>query len=92
MRKINQDIREAIFGKYNLTQQNTLVEYVEEEDISKVSLHGNSLGFYDHKEGKFKVDIGTLKNYPTATTNRLRGLDVDVKIKAGKPYIDGEAV
>ena len=63
---------------------------------SDVRLHDNSIANIGHRaDGTVTVvvQVGTLREYPTATTlSILRALCVDVKRRGGKIYLDGEYI
>lgn len=58
----------------------------------EVHLHGNRIATVD-EYGSVKVDVNTLKRWPTNTTkSRLRALGVNLSTKAGVIMIDGKAI
>ena len=58
----------------------------------EVQLHGNRIATVD-EYGSVKVDVNTLKRWPTNTTkSRLRALGVNLSTKAGVIVIDGQAI
>lgn len=83
MRKIEQQMLEAVQNGTNWTKDNTRVHSVI--GGMEVQLHGNTLGIYEDQGGGsfgFTVDKNTLKKYPTNTTkSRLRALGVNVYTK-----------
>ena len=85
MRKIEQQMIEAIKAKKTWGHNNTAVIYDEVINVSFVFLHGNQIGHYDHDnmhgagEGLFFPNYKTLQEWPTRTTkSRLRALGVSV--------------
>ena len=85
MRKIEQQMLEAIKAKKTWSHNNTAVVYDEVIDVSFVFLHGKQIGYYDHdivqwaKKGLFFPNYKTLRDWPTRTTkSRLRALGVSV--------------
>ena len=58
----------------------------------EVQLHGNRIATVD-EYGSVKVDVNTLKRWPTNTTkSRLRALGVNLSTKAGVIMVDGKAI
>ena len=58
----------------------------------EVQLHGNHIATVD-EYGSVKVDVNTLKRWPTNTTkSRLRALGVNLSTKAGVIMIDGKSI
>ena len=58
----------------------------------EVQLHGNRIATVD-EYGSVKVDVNTLKRWPTNTTkSRLRALGVNLSTKAGVIVVDGKAI
>lgn len=58
----------------------------------EVQLHGNRIATVD-EYGSVKVDVNTLKRWPTNTTkSRLRALGVNLSTKAGVIVVDGQAI
>lgn len=93
MRVIEKAMANAISAKKNMKSGNTTVAYCPITDTSAIFLHGNHIGTYIHISGTFRVDIETLKRWPSPTTkSRLRTLGVNVYTKAGKTYLNNEAI
>ena len=58
----------------------------------EVQLHGNRIATVD-EYGSVKVDVSTLKRWPTNTTkSRLRALGVNLSTKAGVIMINGKSI
>jgi hypothetical protein len=105
MRKIEQNMLNAIaaFDNNRATpsdgatwqQDNTRVLYWDNGGVpfSSVWLFGNLIGEYWHNTGEFTVSRHTLREWPTPTTiSRLRALGANVYRRAGRVYLDGEAI
>lgn len=104
MRKIEQKMVEAAFGKKSVNLGNTSVVYEPEIDTplhsrmetSRVFLHGNHIATIIHDPkyaGRVVVNKETLRNWPSVTTkSRLRAMGVDVTTKKGVTYLDGVAI
>ena len=96
MRKIEQAMTRAIQSRVNWRQGNTeVLQY--DGGIAEVALHGNVIATVDYcpRSGHIAVTPAraTLIAWPTVTTcSRLRALGIAATIKAGVPYLDGEAV
>ena len=93
MRKIELDMLKAIRNRKDWKNSNTMVEPLQ--DYCNVYLHGSHIAeVYVHPlSGRHtvKVNEDTLLEYPTRTTlSRLRALDVDVYIRKGVVYLNGE--
>lgn len=91
MRKIEAQMIEAIkSGKVDWSLDNTRVMAIV--GGFEVQLHGNRIATID-EYGTVKVDINTLKRWPTNTTkSRLRALGVSITTKAGVVMIDGKTI
>lgn len=93
MRKIEQQMVNAVKAKTNFSLTNTKVEFVRAYGISQVYLHGHHIGGYSHSKNEFIVNVETLFHWPTNTTkSRLRALGVNVTTKKGISYLDGKEV
>ena len=91
MRKVEQQMNDAIAQGINWASGNTTVTFDESTGISAVYLHGNHIA--DITEGRVFVDIDTLKDYPTNTTkSRLRALGADVYTHKGVTYVERLAI
>jgi len=79
MRKIEQQMIQAIKAKKTWSHNNTAVIYDKVIDVSFVFLHGNQIGYHNHDDGLFFPNYKTLQEWPTRTTkSRLRALGVSV--------------
>lgn len=88
MRKIELEMLAAIKSGTRFAKGNTTVEITDVN--AEVYLHGNHIatvsGF-----GIVEVNTSTLLKYPTRTTlSRLRALDVDVYVRKGEVFLNGE--
>ena len=92
MRKIEEQMNEAVNSNENWSLANTTVVYDVEDDASKVYLHGHLIATVDDF-GIARPVLSTLIAWPTRTTmSRLRALGVDVCTRKGDIYIDGEVI
>jgi hypothetical protein len=92
MRKIEEQMNEALANGVNWAGSNTTVTDSSREGAQDVYLHGNHIAtvFCD---GSVMVNKETLAEYPTNTTkSRLRALGADVTTRKGITYLDGVAV
>jgi len=79
MRKIEQQMLEAIKAKKTWSHNNTAVIYDKVCNKSYVFLHGNQLGWYNHAKCDFVMWRPTYEKWPTRTTkSRLRALEVRI--------------
>ena len=93
MRKIEEQMLNAVVAQANWTLGNTSVYFSEHLKRSEVFLHGHKLGAYYHQMGSFNVHQPTLKAYPTNTTkSRLRALGVNVSTRKGVTYLNDRAI
>jgi len=88
MRKIEQQMIEAIQNKRNWKSGNTSVEYLPEIEtvtrarieMAKVYLFGNCIATYSYYNNTAYIVASTLVKWPTVTTfSRLRALGFDPK-------------
>tara|TARA_B100000780_G_scaffold220224_1_gene159277 strand:- start:810 stop:1109 length:300 start_codon:yes stop_codon:yes gene_type:complete len=90
MRKIEQQMINAIHNKENFSFANTMVNYVSEVNSSAIYLHGNHIATFVHYDGGVVPNADTFRDWPTPTTrSRLRALGVDASIKNFAATIDG---
>ena len=98
MRKIEQQMIDAIENKKQFHLGNTRVEYLPEVDTSmqsriehcKIYLHGNHIATYAYGRDRYYMNKNTLLQWPTNTTkSRLNALGFKVAFKQGKILIDG---
>ena len=91
MRKIEQDMWNAINGMYDTDLGNTSVTHTGNQ--ADVHLHGYHIAAINTTTGELVVNTTTLAKWPTNTTkSRLRALGADVGTKKGITYLDGEEV
>jgi len=91
MRKIEENMLNAIWNKLTVNLSNTSVHYNEHTQMSLVRLHGNLIATYKH-DGlyKYKANAAMFKEWATTTTrSRLRAMGINASIKGGKAVIDG---
>lgn len=90
MRKIESQMLEAVNNGKTWSKDNTGVYPIV--GGMEVRLHGHTIAKVD-EYGQVKVDLYTLRNWPTNTTkSRLRALGVDIKTKGGVIHLDGKPV
>lgn len=100
MRKIEQQMRQAVYGRKNWTNANTAVFFVSASESgnphgsrSEVFLHGNHIADYWHESGNLDVDVRTLRDWPSMTTrSRLRALGANLVSIKGTLHLDGKAI
>jgi hypothetical protein len=93
MRKIEEQMLEAIYNKALWSKDNTEVLYVAHLNQSYIYLHGHPIALYDYKEARVIPDLDTLEEWPTVTTkSRLRALGVNVATRKGVTYVDNKEV
>lgn len=91
MRKIEQEMIDAIHMGRSWSKDNTRIQVDENQTAAWVYLHENHIGTYNYKECKFYPNTATLRRFPTNTTkSRLRALGVKVTQRNWELYIDGE--
>lgn len=96
MRKIEQEMLEAIEGGRDWQKDNTCVDFSQHAGNPYLSgtvyLHANPIAEI-YPNGCVSAIPETLVQWPTPTTkSRLRALGVDLTQHKGKIYIDGEYV
>ena len=92
MRKIEQEMVEAIHYGSPMHKQNTAVTW-EGNDPRRgtVSLHGNVIATVS--SGTIHPWPETFRRFPTATTaSRLRALGIDARIIGGRATINGKYI
>ena len=98
MRKIEQQMNDAIRErKIHWESGNTWVGFYEtpnsEQIVSEIFLHGNNIASYDHKTGQLKVNLYTLRRWPSMTTrSRLRALGADLVSIKGVLHLNGKSI
>lgn len=91
MRKIEQNMRQAIREQRNWRKDNTRVHIVG--DIAYIKLHGHELAMYAYPTRTLYLNLQTLNDWPTPTTrSRVRALGVPIYQRNWEQYIvrDGE--
>ncbi len=97
MRKIEEQMLEAIRHKENWSHANTAVSIFSEGKTTYeacVLLHGHIIAVVDYlNDDRVHINLVTLAEYPTRTTmSRLRALNCDVKTEAFITYVWGCSV
>jgi hypothetical protein len=101
MRKIEQQIWDAIKAKKSVTLNNSRVEYLPEIDTPtrgrieyvKIYLHEHHIASYSYSHDRVDYNPVTLAQWPTKTTkSRLRALGVRVYTKKGATYVGDKLI
>ena len=94
MRRIEEQMVDAVENKNNWVKDNTSVHYIPDCDYSDIYLHGHMIATkYHYGKESIEVNVSVLQDWPTVTTkSRLRALGVNVTTKAGVTYLDGKAI
>lgn len=100
MRKIEQQMLNAIHAKKDFISGNTAVFFISATESgnpfgsrSEVFLHGNHIADYWHESSSLEVDCRTLAQWATVTTkSRLRALGAKVRTCKGITYLNNVAV
>ena len=91
MRVIEKQMLSAIMDWKYFNKDNTMVKTYN--GYSDIYLHGHHIAEYDNSTNKVKVNVDTLRNWPTNTTkSRLRALGVNVTTKKGVTYLDNQPI
>lgn len=92
MRKIEQQMNNAIHNQKRWSLQNTIVSPIDNINMA-VYLHGHEIAIVNTRNGFVMTNIDTLRRYPTNTTkSRLRALGVNVTTRKGITYLDNVAI
>ena len=92
MRKIEQQMKNAIHHHVRWSLDNTLVDPLDELTLA-IYLHGHEIALINQRSGLVMVNEDTLRRYPTRTTkSRLRALGVDVATRKGVTYLYGRSI
>jgi len=92
MRKIEQEMVDAINGRENWAKGNTQVRCDVLFRVAEVFLHGHHLATVA-EDGEVVTNIATLSKWPTATTkSRLRALGVNVRTHQSVTYLFGQPI
>lgn len=92
MRKIEQQMLNAIHNHVRWSLDNTIVSPLDENNLA-VYLHGNEIALINQITGFVMTNVDTLRRYPTPTTkSRLRALGVSVATRKGVTYLDNVAI
>jgi len=96
MRKIEQQMMDAIANGECWSKDNTAVVYNDLTGLIKVYLHGHHIATRRVMEtgGRvWSINYDTLREWPTRTTmSRLRALGFDVYTRKGVVYHAGQAI
>ena len=97
MRKIEQEMNVAIANKIRWLNSNTMVGFYRSNDglteCSEVYLHGNHIATYDHLKKELKVNLYTLRKWPSMTTrSRLRALGANLVSIKGTLHLNGKSI
>lgn len=91
MRIIEKQMLSAIINLKYFSCGNTMVQTYN--GYTDIYLHGHHIAEYDNSTDKVKVNVDTLRKWPTNTTkSRLRALGVNVTTKNHVTYLDGIAI
>ena len=92
MRKIEQQMIDAIHSQKRWSMANTIVSPIDDTNIA-VYLHGNEIAIVNTHNGFVMTNADTLRRYPTPTTkSRLRALGVNVSTRKGVTYLNDSAI
>ena len=92
MRKIEQQMIDAIYNRKRFANGNTTVSVIDDVN-SSVYLHGNHIADVNSRTGLVMVNVYTLRQWQTPTTkSRLRALGANVATRKGITYLDNVAI
>jgi hypothetical protein len=92
MRKIEQQMINAIHSQKRWAMANTIVSPIDETNVA-IYLHGNEIAIVNTYSGFTMTNVDTLRRYPTPTTkSRLRALGVSVATRKGVTYLNNVAI
>lgn len=92
MRKIEQQMKEAIHHHIRWSLDNTIVSPLDDITVA-VYLHGHEIALINQRTGFVMTNVDTLRRYPTNTTkSRLRALGIDVSTRNGVTYLNNVAI
>jgi hypothetical protein len=92
MRKIEQQMIDAIHSQKRWAVANTIVSPIDDTNVA-IYLHGHEIAIVNTHNGFTMTNIDTLKRYPTNTTkSRLRALGVNVATRKGVTYLNDFAI
>jgi prepilin-type processing-associated H-X9-DG protein len=97
MRKIEQQMNNAIAQRVAFSKDNTLVTIVNDGNPygtrAEVYLHGNHIANYWYQDASVEVNERTLAEWSTVTTkSRLRALGANVTTKRGQTFLNGSLI
>ena len=93
MRKIEQQMLNAVQNKLDWSKDNTRVEYVQEVDSSCIRLYEHIIATFNHYTNTLITNKDVLLEWPAVTTkSRLRALGADLKQSKGILYLNGESI
>ena len=92
MRKIEQQMVDAINRRVDFSSANTLVVKIDDVN-SAIYLHGNHIADVNSRNGLVLVNTDTLARWSTNTTkSRLRALGANVSTRKGVTYLNDVAI
>jgi hypothetical protein len=92
MRKIEQQMVDAINRRIDFSSANTLVVKIDDVN-SAIYLHGNHIADVNSLNGFVMVNTHTLRQWATPTTkSRLRALGANVSTRKGITYLNNVAI
>jgi hypothetical protein len=92
MRKIEQQMVDAINRRIDFSSANTLVVKIDDVN-SAIYLHGNHIADVNSRNGFVMVNTDTLRQWSTPTTkSRLRALGANVSTRKGVTYLNDSAI
>jgi hypothetical protein len=92
MRKIEQQMINAIYNRERFSNGNTTVSVIDDVN-SSVYLHGNHIADVNSRTGFVMVNVYTLRQWQTPTTkSRLRALGADISTRKGITYLNNVAI
>ena len=92
MRKIEQEMLNAVTSQKRWSVANTIVSPIDDTNVA-VYLHGHEIAIVNTYNGFTMTNVDTLRRYPTNTTkSRLRALGVNVATRKGITYLDNVAI
>jgi hypothetical protein len=93
MRKIEEQMLEAIHTGSDWSKDNTDVVHLDMFNSVGIYLHGHHIATYKTLTKVMTANLKTLAEWPTVTTkSRLRALGVNVATRKGVTYVDNKEV
>lgn len=92
MRKIEQDMLNAVHNHKDWHSANTSVKTIDDTNVA-VFLHGNHIADVNSNTGFLIVNKDTLRRWPSMTTrSRLRALGANLVSVKGTLHLDGQSI